>query len=193
MRRTRADLYPEYLDNMWEISVNDQIFTFLLSILLGAMLCLLYDILRALRKAGWNSFVAVLAGDLLFWIVSAFAVYIFLLARTNGQVRGYVLFALVAGFALCRISLSRIFFKVLVFLLIPLFKFLEQMRVYVYVVCDRFDTYLTDFMAFFAKKLHNGLKSVKKGLKNAGGLLYTKQTGCGSSKNSDSERVLDEF
>ena len=99
---------------MWEISVNDQVLTFIYSLVLGMMICTFYDILRALRKTGSRSYLSVFIGDLLFWIVSAFVTFIFLLSRTNGEIRGYVLISMLLGFTLWRFTLSRPNFYVFV-------------------------------------------------------------------------------
>ncbi len=99
---------------MWEISVNDQILTFLYSLVLGVLLCVFYDILRAIRKTGSSSYFSVLAGDIIFWIVNSFVTFIFLLSRTNGEIRGYVLVSMLLGFIVCRLTFSKLIFSVLV-------------------------------------------------------------------------------
>lgn len=100
---------------MWEISNYNQTITFLLSLCLGGIFCALYDIIRAARKVCFNSFWAVQFTDILTWILYAFVTFVFLVARTNGEIRGYVLIGEALGFVLYRISLSKLLF--------PIFKF----------------------------------------------------------------------
>lgn len=50
---------------------------------------------------------SVFIGDMFFWIVSAFVTFIFLLSRTNGEIRGYVLISMLLGFVIWRITLSK--------------------------------------------------------------------------------------
>ena len=76
---------------MWEISINDQILTLLYSLCLGVILCVYYDIFRAFHKAGFDSPFQVFIGDILYCVTAAFATFLFLLSRTNGEIRGYVL------------------------------------------------------------------------------------------------------
>lgn len=193
MKSRQADLFPVCLNDMWEINISDQIFTFLLSMVLGTMLCFFYDILRATRKAGINSFVVVFFGDLIFWIISAFITYIFLLSRTNGQIRGYVLMAQMFGFILFRISISPLFVKVLSIMLGKALIFLRRVNRTTNYAFTRFDILSDRFCRFLVKKLGYWLTSAKKGLKNRGGLLYTKKDDSMSSDTKDSEHILNEF
>ena len=92
---------------MWEISLSGQIDAFLCAIVLGAALAVFYDLIRATRDRGLNSFVAVFVGDLLFFAVAAIAVFIYLLGVTNGEIRGYIIISAATGFFLYRISIGR--------------------------------------------------------------------------------------
>ena len=187
------DLYPECLGDMWEINVWDQTQTFLFSLLLGAIFCLFYDVFRAMRKTGINSFVSVFITDMLFWIISAFATYLFLLSRTNGQLRGYVLLSLTGGFVICRISISNIFVKALTFLFTLAFKGFDKINKGANKILGAINAFFDKIYIFFAKKLILWLKSAKKVLKNKVRLLYTKQAGNKSRKKTDSEHILNEF
>ena len=62
---------------MQGIDVSAQIVTFLLSLALGAVLCLFYDILRVLHMTSVNGFAEVIVSDLIFWLVAAMATYCF--------------------------------------------------------------------------------------------------------------------
>ena len=99
---------------MWEINSVSQISGSLFALLLGVLLSLTYDVIRALRKIGFKSFVLVFLGDILFSFLSAIITFLFLLVFTNGAIRAYVLFFEVLGFLLCRITFSKIFLKILI-------------------------------------------------------------------------------
>lgn len=70
-----------------------------------------YDIISAVRLSRQNSFFAVCFQDLFFWIVSAFAVFSFLLSVSNGEIRGYIIFGILFGFVLLKITLSKYIVK----------------------------------------------------------------------------------
>ena len=106
---------------MWEISNILQFSGFLRSLALGIILCVFYDIFSALRKAEFNSTTAVLIQDIIYFLITAPIVFLFLLATTNGQLRLYVFVGTVIGFIIFKLSLS----KLLVFLLSRFFLLLK--------------------------------------------------------------------
>ncbi len=167
---------------MWEINSYNQTITFLLSLCVGGMFCGLYDIIRAARKVCLNSFWAVQLTDILLWVIYAFVTFIFLISRTNGEIRGYVLVGEALGFGMFRVSLSRLLF--------PVFKFIFLTASKINKIISGF---LSDFYIKFeslifkmGKSIFKISKSAKKLLKNVCRLLYT-------NKNIDSmEKALNE-
>ncbi len=171
---------------MWEIGVGDQLLTFLYSLILGGIFCVFYDAFRAIRKWTLNSYIAVFITDILFWVVLALVTFIFLIARTNGEVRGYVLTAQLLGFIACRFTLSRLSF--------PLFKIifgfisglLKKISVGIAVFCSATERVLNFINEFIQKILKSAGQTLKKLLKNARKVLYTNEN------MKDSEYVSDE-
>lgn len=98
---------------MGYIDTTAQLITFLLSLCLGALLCLLFDLIRFLHKILLKGFFEVLLSDLLFWTVAAFITFCFLLIRCKGFVRGYVLFGEAVGFFALHFTLSNYFLSLL--------------------------------------------------------------------------------
>lgn len=174
---------------MWEINIADQVYTFLFALLLGAVFCLLYDIIRAVRKAGADSFASAFAGDIFFWIISAFATFLFLLARTNGEIRGYALFAIAMGFASARFTLSPIIFKALRIIVGFIAALIRKTSVAVAFVCCRIQ-YALMKAGTFLKSVFYGIASViKKLLKSMRRLLYTKKNSLESGQCADEEKA----
>lgn len=158
---------------MWEIHSSDQAVTFLWSIVLGVLLCLFYDIFRAKRAATENGVIAVALQDIFFWSVSAIVTFLFLLARTNGQLRFFVFAGMVIGFFVCRFSISRLWILPFVYFFRGI-NFLKEKFYAVYIVIL---TRLTAFFGYFftlcVEIFKNILKLRKKLLKKRGGVLYT--------------------
>lgn len=94
---------------MGYIDVSAQALTFLMSLGLGAVLCLLYDVVRALHKTFIKGFLEVLVCDILFWCVAAFLTFCFLIIRCFGSVRVFVLVGELIGAVITRYTLSRLF------------------------------------------------------------------------------------
>ncbi|MDO4607750.1 MAG: spore cortex biosynthesis protein YabQ [Clostridia bacterium] len=154
---------------MWEINLSNQIISFFLSICLGAILCGCYDFIRAIRKIGFNSFFTVLLVDILFSVVSAFATFIFLIARTNGEIRGFVLFGELLGFFVFRFTFSNFLFKIFLFLLKKINNLLNKLNDIIIQSYVFFEKLSKKFLLYFFAIL----KRVKKGLKNVSKVLYT--------------------
>ena len=88
-----------------DVAAQGQIF--LTGLLLGAILGLMYDVLRAFRRsAGWRWLAFVL--DVLFWLSVAVLLFWVALFRENGRVRLYVSAAFLAGGGLYLLTLSRL-------------------------------------------------------------------------------------
>lgn len=156
---------------MWEINNYNQTITFLLSLCLGALFCTLYDIIRAARKVCLNSFWAVQITDIFLWVLYAFVTFVFLVSRTNGEIRGYVLAGEFLGFVLFRISFSRLLFPALRFVFVKIAAVKKK-------VTGCIDWFYIKFEALilnWGKSAFKFFKSAKKLLKNAYKLLYTKK------------------
>lgn len=95
---------------MGYIDVSYQTVTFLLSIALGATLCVFYDILRVLHKHSIKTVIGVFVSDILFWLVASVGTFFFLILRCNGRLRSFVLIGIFIGFTAVRSTVSRFVF-----------------------------------------------------------------------------------
>ena len=99
---------------MWEINLGKQLLAFAVSILLGGVLCTLYGVFSAFRRANNSGKIWVIIQDIVYFSVSAVITFVFLSALTNGEVRGYFILGELTGFALIKISFYKIFVKALI-------------------------------------------------------------------------------
>lgn len=91
-----------FLNNMWEIYATGQFKTAVMSLLLGAVLCLFYDFQRLDRLVFRRGLWFTVLQDLFFWVTASFTVFSFLLLHTNGKPRGFVFAFAAVGFLLFR-------------------------------------------------------------------------------------------
>ncbi len=160
---------------MWEIGVGDQLLTFLYSLILGGIFCVFYDAFRALRKCGLNSYIAVFISDILFWIIAAFVTFIFLIARTNGEVRGYVLVAQLLGFVAFRFTISRFSFPLFKVIFGFILRVLKKISAGIAVFCSATERVLKFLGEFMQKIFKSAVQTLKKLLKSARKVLYTNE------------------
>ncbi len=102
---------------MWEINLSSQVTTYLFSMFLGAVFCIIFDFTRGLRIFGLNSKFVVFITDIIFFLIVTFLNFCFLLTRESGQIRGYVFVGETFGFFTFRLIFSK--------WLILIFKFLH--------------------------------------------------------------------
>ena len=139
---------------MWEISNLNQISSFLRSILLGGIFCIIFDVFRSIRKEFNNSVYAVFAEDLLCFSIWAPVTFCFLLATTNGELRFYVFFGIISGFWIFRFALS----PLLLVFITSILKFFTLIIRFISEFCARLRWYILRFFVFLRKNFSENIK-----------------------------------
>ena len=169
------------------ISLVAETVTFLAALVMGAVICAVFDLFRVARLTVRPTAVSSFWQDIAFWLIAALLTYLFLLVRCDGEIRGYVLLGQAFGFVLCRLTVSTVFIRVMAAvmgavkrfqraisrrLLKPLGKLLR-----------RFCRFLVHLCKKTGKILKKGVFSLKKHLK------FSHQTGYNSKNIMDSTDV----
>ncbi len=89
------------------INSNLDIFTVLLSILVGTILSIIYDIFKSLRIVFKNNTVSVLIEDIIYSLIASFLVFMLLLVRVKGELRFFVFLFLLIGFCITKYTISK--------------------------------------------------------------------------------------
>ena len=166
---------------MWEINTYDQLVSVACSLVYGAGLCVLYDVLRAARKYTKPSFLSLFITDVLYFAVCAVAVFLLLLVRTNGEIRGYILFAVALGFLLFRISLSNLTLAVFSFV----FKMLSKLTLKLSKAVAKLCTFILKLLNFSGRGIKAIFRSFKKVLKKPQKVLYNKEKSEKAGENAN--------
>ena len=136
---------------MWEIDNISQLIAFLVSLAVGCVFCLIYDIFRAVRKSFKRNAAAMFFEDVLYSLLCGVIGFCFLLGTT--------------GFFICRFTLSRLFLPVLLFIIRALrrvFGGISRISAAVFSAIDKAFCKCGEKIRIFFKFLAN---SLKKGLK----------------------------
>lgn len=80
------------------LSITEQALAFLYSLLLGALLCAIYDVFRMLRISFGGKAIAVFIEDIIFSIVALVLTFVFVIAFNNGELRFFILIGELFGF-----------------------------------------------------------------------------------------------
>lgn len=155
--------------------INSQIGIFLIYIASGILICLLFDIFRALRKSIKTADFITYIEDIIFWIiVGSFLMYL-IFTLNSGNIRFYIFLALFIGGVLyyCTISkyflsistkifmlLKKIFKKLIILLLIPIRIFMRVNKKIICFLCINLQN-----MSKFVKKFPKITKKEKKTVK----------------------------
>ncbi len=146
---------------MLNVNVFDQMHTFLLSLVLGVVICIFYDLFRAMHLTIIKGFFEVLVTDLVFWLVFSVITYFFLLLRCSGFVRFYVLIGITVGFLLFRITFSKYILRIFIIVV----KFCVAV---LHFVGDKICLILLSFDKYFKKTVN----ALKKGLQKSFHMMY---------------------
>ena len=90
-----------------------QFSTFVIAFVLGAFFCLLYDLFRSVRASFPHKNLVIFFEDIFFWAICSILYFCFALVRCEGQIRIYCIIGCALGAILCRVTLSRVVFKIL--------------------------------------------------------------------------------
>ncbi len=93
-------------------SLTSQFYAFLVTILAGVIIGILFDFYRVVRGLVRPRKVFTHLGDLTFWVVSTLVIFFLLLVGNWGEMRFYVFIGILAGIGLYLKCLSRYFIKI---------------------------------------------------------------------------------
>lgn len=113
-------------------AINIELQFFIVSILWGAIILIVYDLLRILRRIISHSSFVIALEDLTFWVLTSVFIFSMVYRMNNGTIRGYSILGMVLGMVLYFITFSELFVRLgsrlLIFILRPLRWLLLQMK-----------------------------------------------------------------
>lgn len=146
---------------MWEIGLAHQLIGSAYSLAVGVFFSLVYDVLKAFCLKYNCGVIAVFVKDIAFSLFAAFVTFMLLMARSNGAVRGYILFFIVAGFVLFRVTLSKFWLKFWMLFFSGFIKLKTVLSAFLQRFCDRLDSFELKVLKIFKKMLKKALKLIK--------------------------------
>lgn len=107
--------------------IQNQVYVFLWSILTGAILALIFDFFRAMRKCGKDNLLIVCLQDVLYLIIAAFVIIMSSFITNDGELRGYMFLGYLLGVIFYLLLLSRMVIKLLSGVFVTLHNVVEAM------------------------------------------------------------------
>lgn len=93
--------------------IHNQVYVFLWSVVVGAILALVFDFFRLLRRKGNTKNYLVYLEDILYWIIVAFIIVVNAFVTNNGELRGYMFIGYIIGAIFYLILFSPLLLKIL--------------------------------------------------------------------------------
>lgn len=154
-----------------EITLFSQTTFFLLSILLGAILSLLFDGIRVANAVLKDNLKRVFFEDIFYFILSAVVTFIYILIVNMGEIRVYIIVGEIIGWVLYRFTLGNFIFKIVLIIVNFIMKWINIIKEYLVskIPKDRFEKlkkkingFYTRFKNKFKVKFKGQFRSKKK-------------------------------
>ncbi|MBR4110090.1 MAG: spore cortex biosynthesis protein YabQ [Clostridia bacterium] len=100
----------------------EQVYIFFTSVVIGAIMGVIFDFFRALRRKGNTKNILVYIQDIIFWLIIAIIIIVSSFIINNGELRGYMLL----GYILGAIIYMLVFSKYIKLLFGIVFDFIEK-------------------------------------------------------------------
>ncbi len=146
---------------MWEISNINQVITAALALGMGAVFSLIYDVFKAVRLSFKCGKLSTFFEDIAYSLICTFSTFCLLMLRTKGQVRGFVLASMAVGFLLSRLLFSKIFVKLLRFIIRIIFNIFAKLSSLVRRITHKISSVMIKTYKKFEETLKKGLKAIK--------------------------------
>lgn len=110
--------------------MNNQAYIFLIFILNGLIIGILFDIFRIMRKSFKTSDFGTNLQDILFWIFTGLILLYSIFKFNNGELRAYIFLGVFLGALLYMLLFSKIFIKVNLFIV----NIIKQVLKYIFII-----------------------------------------------------------
>lgn len=94
-------------------SIMEEVYFFMTSLFMGIMITFMYDLLLIFRKVVRHNQFWISIEDLVFWVVCAIGIFAMLYKENNGVPRWFSIAGAAIGMVLYKITISRLFIKVM--------------------------------------------------------------------------------
>lgn len=154
---------------MNNITVN-QAYLFLIFILNGLFIGIIFDIFRILRRSFETPNLVTYIEDCIFWILSAMSFLYTLFVFNNGEIRGYMFIGLLLGIAVYMLFFSKtivkVSVKIITFFKEALYKIFKIIIYPVKIIFEAIKKAIDAFCRIF-NNVENSLKTKSKSKKNS--------------------------
>ena len=92
--------------------MNNQALLFVIFVINGILIGILFDIFRVLRKSFKTSDIITYIEDIMFWIGAGVLTLYFIFCYNNGEIRFFIFLGIILGISIYILTISKYFMKV---------------------------------------------------------------------------------
>lgn len=92
--------------------IENQVYVFFASILVGVVLALIFDFFRLMRRKGKTKNLVVYIQDIIYWLIVAFIIIISAFVTNDGELRGFMFVGYIIGAIFYLFLFSKLFLKI---------------------------------------------------------------------------------
>ena len=138
--------------------VTNQAYLFLIFILNGILIGILFDVFRILRRSFKTPNFVTYIEDIIFWLASTLSIIYSLFVFNNGEIRGYIFIGLIFGIVTYMLFFSKIIMKISIKIIL----FLKQVFKFLYKILSYTVKIILNPLKFLMKKLFSFKIDIKK-------------------------------
>ncbi len=134
---------------------------FLISVLWGAILLVVYDVLRIARRVKKHKWFTIAAEDLLYWLIAGFFIFRLMYEQNDGIIRGFAILGMGLGMVIYNRSISGYFVEG-----------------------------VSKFFLFLGKQIHRLMHFVTKPFRSIRRLLHSKILKLGKAMENNGKKLI---
>lgn len=144
------------------MNIQTQSFTFIIFILVGILIGIVFDIFRIIRRSFKTPDFITYIEDILFWIISGTLLLFCIFTFNNGELRLYLFVSIILGNLLYLFTLSKYFIKISTYLI----NILKKILYYPYSIIKKIYNSLVEFLKNVEINLTKNIKKTIKNIQN---------------------------
>lgn len=154
--------------------INLEIKFFLVSILSGVVLLIIYDVLRIFRKVVEHGVVWISLEDIVYWVICSVLIFRMMYKMNDGVIRGFSLLGILLGMILYKVSISDYIVKGISFVLIKIKNLIEKIIGFLLKPFKFVLNKIMQFLKFIGRKLMRPLEKLMCFTRNKLRVVYHK-------------------
>lgn len=148
--------------------INLEVQFFLISVLYGILLLVVYDSIRIIRRIVPHKAFFIAVEDILFWVSASIAIFIMIYERNNGTIRGFAILGMLLGMIIYNQLLSGFIVKGITYIIKMIIKGIKKIISFILIPFKFVGRKINKLLARSTRKARTVKGKVTKKMKKVG-------------------------